>query len=260
MLVRVDKVLIHFSTDNISMYSLRNGALKLLGQDHVAFMGGSVGSLLIKNLDVFLDKAERCVGEVNNECVRLYATGVFQQLDQVEQIRLVIQVYVNCGLYFNIVQPELERFYLEKSVDVLGTMNMLEGMLCQEFRKVVVCGSFQQHLKEIGDVMTMLQRRGITVLSPWTTKVVPETLGTDFILLEGQELINKRDAWRHKYEHMDKFRRSDAIIICNPGGIVGQGTMFEFGFMVAASKRIIFLEKPTNLSIPFPYEIGLNFQ
>lgn len=153
-------------------------------------------------VDVFLDKAERCVGEVNNECVRLYATGVFQQLDQVEQIRLVIQVYVNCGLYFNIVQPELERFYLEKSVDVLGTMNMLEGMLCQEFRKVVVCGSFQQHLKEIGDVMTMLQRRGITVLSPWTTKVVPETLGTDFILLEGQELINKRDAWRHKYEHM----------------------------------------------------------
>ena len=59
---------------------------------------------------------------------------------------------------------------------------------------------------------------------------------------------------------MDKFRRADAIIVCNPDGLIGKGTMFEFGFMVALSKRIIFTEQPKDLSIPFPYEIGLNFK
>ena len=58
---------------------------------------------------------------------------------------------------------------------------------------------------------------------------------------------------------MNKFRKADAIIVCNPNGIVGRGTMFEFGFMIAYYKRIIFTEKPTNISIIFPYEIGLNF-
>ena len=109
--------------------------------------------------------------------------------------------------------------------------------------------------------MDILQKRNISVLSPWTTKIVPETLGTDFILLEGQEpLKNKRDAWKHKLIHMNKFRHSDAIIVCNPDGYVGRGTMFEFGFMVAISKRIIFTERPIDLSIPFPYEVGLNFE
>ena len=44
-------------------------------------------------------------------------------------------------------------------------------------------------------------------------------------------------------------------------GIVQQEfrKVFEFGFMVAYSKRIIFTNKPKDLSISFPYEIGLNF-
>ena len=123
----------------------------------------------------------------NNERIRLYATGIFQKFAQLEQTRLIIHIYVNYGLYFNIVQPELEQFYLEKSMSIYGSKNIMEGLIHQEFRKVVICGSFQQHLKDIGDVMTVLQKHSITVLSPWTTKVVPETLGTDFILLEGQE-------------------------------------------------------------------------
>ena len=170
-------------------------------------------------------------------------------------------VYVDYGLYFNIIPPGLEQFYKEKSKAILGSQNIVQGLVLQEFRGVVICGSFQQHLELIGQVMDILQKRNISVLSPWTTKIVPETLGTDFILLEGQEpLKNKRDAWKHKLIHMNKFRHSDAIIVCNPDGYVGRGTMFEFGFMVAISKRIIFTERPIDLSIPFPYEVGLNFE
>lgn len=135
---------------------------------------------------------------------------------------------------------------------------MLCGLNEQEFRKVVICGSFQQHINEISSIIKRCEEKNIEVLSPWTEEVVPESIGTDFILLKGQELINERDAWRHKFDHMNKFIKSDAIIICNPDGTIGKGTMFEFGFMVAYSKRIIFTNEPKGLTILFPYEVGLN--
>jgi len=260
MLVAKDKVLVHFNTNEISVYSLEDNTLKMLSKERVTFEESSVTEILLEKIDKFLNSLEERAGVVNNERIRLYATGIFQKFAQLDQTRLIIHIYVNYGLYFNIVQPELEQFYLEKSMSIYGYKNIMEGLIHQEFRKVVVCGSFQQHLKDIGDVMTVLHKHNITVLSPWTTKVVPKTLGTDFILLEGQEpLKNKRDAWRHKYEHMDKFRQSDAIIVCNPDGLIGEGTMFEFGFMVSISKRIIFTERPKDLTILFPYEVGLNF-
>lgn len=52
---------------------------------------------------------------------------------------------------------------------------------------------------------------------------------------------------------------NNTSIVCDPRGVVGKGTIFEFGFMTAISKRIIFMEQPKNISIFFPYEIGLNF-
>lgn len=255
-----DKVLVHFNTNIISVYSFRDNMLKFLFEEQITFKKNSTVEALLEKIGFFLANFEEYAGVINNERIRLYATGIFQKYTKFKQNELVIRIYVDYGLYFNIVQPDLEEFYLEKSISIYGSHQIMKGLVHQEFRNVVICGSFQQHLKEIGDVMAVLHQHNIIVLSPWTTKVVPETLGTDFILLEGQTpLKNKRDAWRHKYEHMNKFRESDAIIICNPGGLVGKGTMFEFGFMVAISKRIIFTEMPKDLSIPFPYEVGLNF-
>lgn len=260
MLVTEDKVMVHFNTNDVSVYILKDNTLKMLSKEYVTFEERSVSEILLEKINKILNNLKEHVGVVDNERIRLYATGIFQKFEQLEHTRLIIHIYVHYGLYFNIVQPELEQFYLEKSMSICKSNNIMEGLIHQEFRKVVICGSFQQHLDDIGDVMTILQKRNITVLSPWTTKVVPETLGTDFILLEGQEpLINKRDAWRHKYGHMSKFRYSDAIIVCNPEGLIGRGTMFEFGFMVAIAKRIIFTERPKDLSISFPYEVGLNF-
>ena len=159
----------------------------------------------------------------------------------------------------NIIKLDLEQFYIEKGLEKSNEKNIINGIVQQEFRKVVICGSFQQNMQEIGNIIEILNKRNIQILSPWTMDIVPESLGTDFILLEGQELVNERDAWRHKYDHMNKFKKADAIIVCNPEGRIGKGTMFEFGFMVAYSKRIIFTNEPKDLSIPFPYEIGLNF-
>lgn len=260
MLVTEDKVLVHFSSDDILVYILKNNTLKVLSNERVTFEEDAAAEVLSEKIDKFLNNLKDQIEVVNNERVRLYATGIFCKIARLDQTKLIIRIFVDHGLYFNIIQPELEQFYFEKSMSIYGAKGIMEGLIHQEFRKVVVCGSFQQHLKEIGDAVNLLQEHNIIVLSPWTTKIVPETIGTDFVLLEGQEpLKNEREAWRHKYEHMDKFRQSDAIIVCNPDGLVGQGTMFEFGFMVAYSKRIIFTERPKDLSILFPFEVGLNF-
>ena len=260
MLVTEDKVIVHFYSTGISVYKLKSSVIEPLKHENVFFSESSITDSLLQKIDSFFECLGEYAGEINCERVRLYATEPFQIFEHADQERLVTHVYVNYGLYFNIVQPDLERFYNENCKVALGPPNMIQGLILQEFRRVVICGSFQQHLESIGKVMAALKKRNVAVLSPWTTKIVPETIGTDFILLEGQEpLKNKRDAWRHKLIHMNKFRQADAVIICNPGGYIGRGTMFEFGFMVAISKRIIFTERPLDLSIPFPYEIGLNF-
>jgi hypothetical protein len=255
-----NKVLVHFNTNDISAYSLKDNTLKMMSKKCVAFEESSNIEILLEKIGKFLDNLEKLVGVINNERIRLYATGIFQKIDQLEQAKLIIQVYVNYGLYFNIVSSELEQFYLKNSMSINGTKNMMDGLIYQEFRKVVIAGSFQKHLANIGEIMIVLQRYNIMVLSPWTTKIQPRTLGTDFILLEGQEpLKNKRDSWTHKSIHMDKFRQSDAVVVCNPEGAIGQSTMFELGYMAAISQRIIFTEPPKDLSILFPYEVGLNF-
>lgn len=197
--------------------------------------------------------------KLENKNTRLYATGIFQELSNEEQIQLNIHVFVKHGLYLNIVPKDLENFYLQQKNNGRKVNNLIEGLLQQEFRRVVICGSFQKNMQEICDLMEILEKQNIEILSPWTKDVVKETLGTDFILLEGQTMENERDSWRNKYDHMNKFKKADAIIVCNPEGRIGKGTMFEFGFMVAYSKRIIFTNEPKDLSIPFPYEIGLNF-
>lgn len=260
MLTNESKMLVHFDTSSIRVYQFKAGCLNKLSEEQVNFKVKSKMDELLERLDCELFNLEKVYKEVSNECVRLYATGVFQQLTTEEQNFLVTNIYVNHGLLFNIVSTELEQFYLGKSQSICESSEMIDGLFVQEFRKVVICGSFQQHLEEIGELRERLQKRNVTVLSPWTTKVIPESLGTDFILLEGQEpLKNERDAWRHKFEHMEKFRQSDAVIVCNPDGLIGRGTLFELGFMIAISKRIILTEKPKNLNIPFPYEVGVNF-
>ena len=260
MLKDNEKILIHFDTNDVNIYKLDNDNITLLEHKQVFFNETLVNEELFKKIQSVLEEVNDKYQELSNEKIRLYATGIFQEFSKEEKQQLNIHVYVISGLYFNIIPSDLEKFYLDKSFELTGKKDLFQGLINQEFRKVVVCGSFQQNMKEIGSLMDTLNERNIQVLSPWTQKIVPETVGTDFVLLQGQELVNKRDSWRHKYDHMNKFTKSDAIIVCNPNGIVGKGTLFEFGFMIAHYKRIIFTEEPKNLTISFPYEVGLNFK
>ena len=256
MIVDNNKILVHFHTSCVSFYCLSENGLELLNIYGTDFSEYSASKSLLDKIDSILEKLNEICDNVSNKNVRVFATGIFQQFDYTEREVLSVHVFVFHGLCFNFIDTDLEKFYLS-----IGENDFVKGLVTQEYRNVVVCGSFQQHLPEISKVIELLNRHNVKVLSPWTTKVIPSTIGTDFILLEGQApLRNERDTWYHKYEHMKKFRKSDAIIVCNPGGEIGQGTMFEFGFMIAYQKRIILLQEPKNISIKFPYEIELDYK
>lgn len=62
----------------------------------------------------------KSVGTVNNERIRLYAIGIFQKFNSTDQTKLIIHTFVDYGLYFNIIQPDLEQFYLEKAYPFMG--------------------------------------------------------------------------------------------------------------------------------------------
>lgn len=254
------KVLVHFDSECVSVYRLRDGALALLKRERLAYDDCLDTGMLADRIGKFCGGLKEFAEVVNREGTRLYATGVFQRLSRPDASTLVNSVFVDSGLYLNIVEPNLERFYIETGISAQGSNDMMEGLIRQEFRNVVVCGSFQQSLGYIEEIIARLRASGVIVLSPLTTQIKPGTVGTEFILFDYQDFLkNERDTWRHKYDHMDKFRQSDAVVVCNPGGRVGNGTMFELGFMSAISKRVIFTEEPVGVSVFFPCEVGLEF-
>ena len=250
-----EKIIIHFDTNITNVYTL-SSELKHIETYNIFFNETHIHDELYHKIEYIINSIKEKGYVVNNKTTRLFATGIFEEFSNEEKQQLIIYAYTKFGLYMNVLDKSLKDFYLSNSKN----NNVIEGLAKQEFRSVVVCGSFQQYMKEINEIRDLMKEHNIEVLSPWTSNIVKESLGTDFILLEGQELENERDAWRHKLDHMNKFKKADAIIVCDPNGIVGKGTMFEFGFMIAHSKRIIFIEEPTNLSILFPYEIGLDFK
>ncbi|MFI1189787.1 hypothetical protein [Streptomyces californicus] len=251
-------MLAHFDSEYASVYRCRDAELRLLKKERFAFDGGPDHEPVAEAVSEFCAGLAQTGEAIDNKTTRLYATGAFQQLPQPDADALVNSVYVDTGLYFNMVRPDLERFYRETSTSESGADSMLEGLIRKEFRNAVVCGSFQQSLGYIEETISRLREGGTEVLSPRSTKIKPETEGSDFILFEYQDLLkNDRDTWRHKFLHMGAFRQADAVVVCNPGGHVGKGTIFELGFMSAISKRVIFTEEPVGVSVTFPCEVGL---
>lgn len=174
MIEKDSKLLVHFDTNDTSIYQLKGDSISLIKKERVYFNETLVHDELFKKIECVIQNLKMIVENVDNERVRLYATGIFQEFSEEEQTQLIIHVFVNSGLYFNIVKPDLEQYYVEKGLEISNEKNIFNRIVQQEFRKVVICGSFQQNMKEIGKLIGVLNKRNIQVLSPWTMDIVPE--------------------------------------------------------------------------------------
>lgn len=102
---------------------------------------------LFKKIDYVIDKLKMIVENVDNEKVRLYATGIFQEFSEEEQTQLIIHVFVNSGLCFNIVKPDLEQFYMEKDLEINNEKTLLMELFNKNLEKLLYVVVFNRICK-----------------------------------------------------------------------------------------------------------------
>ena len=141
-----DRILIHFNTTYIKVYEITNKILQTKYEMNRMISAEEINSGIFTQIDEFFYDLKEYTNSINNEYVRLYATGVYQTLDSKSAIQLINHIFIYFGLYFNIVQPDLEKFYLEQSMKLYGSPSLVEGIISQKFRNVVVCGSFKHSI------------------------------------------------------------------------------------------------------------------
>jgi len=132
--------------------------------------------------------------------------------------------------------------------------NMAHGIPHQEFRSVVLSGSFRKHLDYILKVKKQLTAQNIQVLSPRFDK--PKNPGQEFVVFQCEEGLSPLEFERH---HLNMIESSDALIVCSLDGYVGASALIEIGYAQALGKRVIFTEKPTEFILQtLPAEVGLS--
>lgn len=150
-----------------------------------------------------------------------------------------------------IAQAIVEQFEIKKLVP--SDSNMIHGTIKQEYRSVVLSGSFRKHLDYILEVKQALAKRGVEVLSPRFEE--PKNPGEEFVVFSGEEGMSPLELERY---HLDMIENSDALIVCAKDGYVGASALIEIGYAQAIGKRIIFTEKPEEFMLQtLPAEIGL---
>ena len=150
-----------------------------------------------------------------------------------------------------IAQAIVEKFQVEKLVP--SDSNMIDGVIKQEYRSVVLTGSYRKYWSYISKVKQNLLENGVKVLSPRYDTI--KNPGADFIEFEGEENMSPLEIMRY---HLSMIDSSDALIVCDVDGYVGASTLMEIGYAHGIGKRIIFTEKPEEYSLQImPAEIGL---
>ena len=150
-----------------------------------------------------------------------------------------------------IAQAIVEKFQVEKLVP--SDSNMIDGAIKQEYRSVVLTGSYRKYWSYISKVKQNLLENGVKVLSPRYDTI--KNPGADFIEFEGEENMSPLEIMRY---HLSMIGSSDALIVCDVDGYVGASTLMEIGYAHGIDKRIIFTEKPEEYSLQIvPAEIGL---
>ncbi|OGD61186.1 hypothetical protein A3A71_01150 [Candidatus Berkelbacteria bacterium RIFCSPLOWO2_01_FULL_50_28] len=109
----------------------------------------------------------------------------------------------------------------------------------QKFKTVTIIGSYRKHLDGIIKIKAELELQGVRVLSPRFTQ--PINRDDEFITFVGEEKMTHSEIEK---VHLDSITKSDAVIVCDKGGYVGNATLFEIGYAYALGKRIIFTSKP----------------
>lgn len=148
-----------------------------------------------------------------------------------------------------IAESICKKYGIEKLIP--SNSNLIDGVICQEFRRVTLSGSYRKHLSQILEIRNQLIEKNIEILSPRFTE--PKNPGEEFVIFSGEEGLSPIELERH---HLESIEDSDALIVIDPDGYVGASALIEIGYANALQKRLIFVENPAEFMLnTLPREI-----
>jgi len=125
----MDAILIDIDSSTVKVYKYTQGKLNLILQRSLYFKEGfdPEGGISSENKKELFELLEAIKEENKNTPIRLYATGIFRKLAPETKVNFIDEVFLRTGLYFNIIDQDLENFYLEMAL--VGKCNLNEPLL-----------------------------------------------------------------------------------------------------------------------------------
>ncbi len=101
----------------------------------------------------------------------------------------------------------------------------------------VISGSYRRHLPGMYRLKRLLERKGITVLSPVGDGAINP--GEEFVLLDADPIHDHRTLQDSVFA---KIRRSTFLTSFNQDGYVGKAALLEYGYAIAIGIPVLTLE------------------
>jgi exopolyphosphatase/pppGpp-phosphohydrolase len=123
------KILIDVGSSTVKVYKYFDNDLNLVLQRSLYFKEsfypeGGINPNIKKE---FFELLEAVKDENKGIPIKIYATGIFRKLVPEARINFIDEVFLRTGLYFNIIDQELENFYLEMAL--IGKCDLNEPLL-----------------------------------------------------------------------------------------------------------------------------------
>jgi len=114
----LSKIIVDIGSSTIKVYKVIGEQIELIAQKSVHFkidFNVEIG-LSRKTKDELFEMLKATKNLHENTPIRLYATGIFRSLSPNARVKFIDEVYMHTGLFFNIINHELESFYLEMAL------------------------------------------------------------------------------------------------------------------------------------------------
>ena len=111
-------------------------------------------------------------------------------------------------------------------------MTFIEGNIA-----TVISGSYRRHLPGMYRLKRLLERKGITVLSPVGDGAINP--GEEFVLLDADPIHDHRTLQDSVFANI---RRSSFLTAFNQDGYLGKAALIEYGYAISVGIPILTLE------------------
>ncbi len=111
-------------------------------------------------------------------------------------------------------------------------MTFIEGNIA-----TVISGSYRRHLPSMYRLKRLLERKGITVLSPVGDGAINP--GEEFVLLDADPIHDHRTLQDSVFA---KIRRASFLTAFNQDGYLGRAALLEYGYAISVGIPILTLE------------------